>query len=102
MVGGPPPEEWCGVEGAVSEIPRALRLNANQHRCALNVIVKTHHTLLTGAEYLSMREFRAGSVTITFGSPEEQAVADYRKRGLSYCTDHNSSRRTFFLLNFRS
>ena len=31
-----------------------------------------------------MREFRAGSVAITPGSPEEQAVADNRERGLSY------------------
>ena len=31
-----------------------------------------------------MREFRAGNIAIKPGSPEEQAVADYRERGLSY------------------
>ena len=40
--------------------------------------------MLTGAEYDPMREFRAGSVATTPGSPEEQAVADNRERGLSY------------------
>ena len=74
-------EEW---RGAGSTVARALRLNANQRRRVLNVIVKMHHALLTGAEYDSMREFRAGSVAIKFGSPEEQAVTDYRESGLSY------------------
>ena len=46
--------------------------------------MKTHHALLTGAEYDSMHGFRAGSVAIKSGSPEEQAAADYRERGLSY------------------
>ena len=59
-------------------------VNANQHRRVLNVIVKTHHALLTSAEYDSMREFRGDSVAIKSGSPEEQAVADYRERSLSY------------------
>ena len=31
-----------------------------------------------------MRKFRAGSVAIKSGSPEEQAVTDYRELGLSY------------------
>ena len=43
-----------------------------------------HHILLTGAKYDSMFEFCAGSVAIKSGSPEEQTVADYRERGLSY------------------
>ena len=84
VLGAPPPEDWRGEGGTVSEIARALRLNTNQHRRVLNVIVRTHHALLTGAEYDSMREFRAGSVAITPGSLEEQAVADNRERGLSY------------------
>ena len=84
MLGTPLPEERRGAGGTVSQTARALCLNANQHRRVLNVIIKTHHTLLTSAKYDSMREFRAGSVAIKSGSPEEQAVADYRERGLSY------------------
>ena len=64
-------EEWRGTGGTVSEIARAVCLNANKHRRVLNVIVKTHHALLTSAEYDSMREFRAGSVAVKSGSPEE-------------------------------
>ena len=79
-----PPEKWRGAGGTVSEIARAFRLNANQHRRVLNVIGKTHHALLTGAEYVLMREFHASSVAIKSGSPEEQVVTDYRERGLSY------------------
>ena len=82
--GAPPPEEWRGVDGTVSDIARALHLNANQHRPVLNVIVKTHHALLTGAEYDLMCKFRAGSIAIKSGSPEKQAAADYCERGLSY------------------
>ena len=56
----------------------------NQHRLVLNVIVKMHHALLTGTKYDSMREFFASSAAIKSGSPEEQALADYRECGLSY------------------
>ena len=84
VLGASPPEEWHGVGGTVSKIACALCLYANQHWRVLNVIVKTHHALLTGAEYDSMCEFRAGSVAIKSGSPEEQAATDYRKRCLSY------------------
>ena len=79
----PPPEEWCDAGGTVSAIARALRLNANQHRRVLNLTVKTHHALLTDAEYKSMREFRADSVAIKSGSPVEQTVADYVSRAWS-------------------
>ena len=48
-----------------------LCLNANRHRRVLNVIINTHHALLTDAEYDSMREFRAGSVAIKSGSQED-------------------------------
>ena len=70
VLGAPPPEEWRGEGGTVSEIARALRLNKNQRRRVLNVIVRTHHAMLTGAEYDSMREFRAGSVVIKLDSVE--------------------------------
>ena len=71
VLGAPPPEDWRGKGDMVSEITPALRLNTNQHRRVLNIIVKTHHALLTGAEYGSMHEFRAGSITIKSVSPEE-------------------------------
>ena len=45
--------------------------------------MRTHHALLTGAKYDSMCEFRAGSVVIKPGSPEEQAVTDYIPRTCS-------------------
>ena len=84
VLGAPLPEEWRGAGGTVSEIARALRLNANQHRLVLNVVVKTHHALLTGAKYDSMRKFFASSAAIKSGSPEEQAIANYRECALSY------------------
>ena len=68
---------WIEIQISFSWIP-------NQHRRVLNVIVKVHHVLLTGAEYDSMCKFRVGSVAIRSGSPEEQAAVDYRERGLSY------------------
>ena len=80
----PPLEDWRGEGRTVSNIARTLRLNTNQHRRVLHIIVRTHHALLTSAEYDSMREFRAGSAAIKPGSLEEQAVADYRERCLSY------------------
>ena len=55
VLGVPPREEWRGAGSTVSEIARALRLNANQHLRVLNVIIKTHCALLTGAEHDSMR-----------------------------------------------
>ena len=50
----PPPEDWNGEGGAVSEIQSALRLKASQRQRILNVIDATHHAHLTGEEYDSM------------------------------------------------
>ena len=76
-------EEWCGEGGTVGKIARALRLNANQYRCILNIIVQTHHA----TDWRRVRinaQFCAGSVAIQPGIPQEQAIADYCKHGFKY------------------
>ena len=67
----------------IGKIARALCLNKNQHRRILDIIVRTHHTMLTGVDYDLMGKLCASSVAIKLGSLEEQAVPDHRKRGLS-------------------
>ena len=76
MLGVPPYEKWRREGDAVNKIALALRLNINQHRRILDVIVKTHYALLTGVGYDSMREFRAGSIANKPDSPEEQTDTD--------------------------
>ena len=68
----------------VSKIARALRPNTNQHRHVLNTAARTHHTLLTGAEYDQRCEFRVSSIAVKSVNPEEYAAADYRVHVLSY------------------
>ena len=80
----PSPEELGGVGGTISEIQSGLNMRRDQRQRILNVVAKTHHALLTGKEYESMREFCVGSKSIKPGRIEEQAVADLRERGLSY------------------
>ena len=80
----PPAEDWHGEGGTISQVTTALEINSNQHQRILNIVAKTHHAMLTGVEYDSMREFRGGSTTIKLGSIEEQTVTDYREQDLSY------------------
>ena len=68
----------------MSQIVRALRLNKNQRKKVLRVIAKTHHSLTVGEARDSTRAFRAGTAFIKDGSKEQQLVADYRERGLSF------------------
>ena len=58
-------------------------MKTSQRQRLLNVIAKTHHAMLMGKEYDSMREFRAGRTSIKPGSVKEKMVADLRERGLS-------------------
>ena len=44
----PPPEDWHGEGGTVSQIARALRLKKSQKQRVINVIAKTHHAMITG------------------------------------------------------
>ena len=44
----PPPEDWHGEGGTVSQIARALRLKKSQKQQIINVIAKTHHAMITG------------------------------------------------------
>ena len=50
----------------------------------MRVIAKTHHSLTVGEAHDSTRAFCAGTAFIKDGSKEQQLVADYRERGLSY------------------
>ena len=72
------------MSDTVSQVASALRLNCNQHRRILNVIVRMHHTMMTSVDCNLMHEFCASSVAIFTGSSQEQAVTDHHKRGLSY------------------
>ena len=80
----PPPEDWKGTGGTITQIRDILKMTIKQHQRIENVIADTHFAYLTGAEYDSAREFRAGTRIIKSGSIEEQMVADLRERGLSY------------------
>jgi len=79
----PPPEEWRGEGGTMSQIVKAMKMNKNQRKKVLRVIAQTHHCLTVGEVYDSKRAFRAGTTFIKDGSKEQQLVADYRERGLS-------------------
>ena len=80
----PPPEDWHGDCGTVSEICTTLKLKKSQRLRVENVIAETHRALLLGEEYDSSRAHRPGTRAIKDGSVEQQMVADCRERGMSY------------------
>ena len=63
----PPPEEWRGAGGSVSQIVGTLRLNKNQRKKVLRVITKTHHSLTVGKDFDATRAYRAGTAFIKDG-----------------------------------
>ena len=83
-----PPEDWNGKVRKVLQIASVLRLKESQSRRIQNVISKTHHSMLAGEEYDSMRYCRVGSKAIQIGSIEHHMVADMCERVVSYteCT----------------
>ncbi len=50
-LGAPPPEQWNGEGGTVSEIVRALSYGKDQGRRGKEVIANYHFTILVGGEY---------------------------------------------------
>ena len=78
----PPPEEWDGRDGTVSQIVSALHLKSSQRKKVLKTITKAHHHMTVGEKYDGERAKRPGKTFIDKGSKEEQFVADYRERGL--------------------
>ena len=46
----PPPEEWRGEGGTVSQIVSALNLTKDQRKKVIRVIAKTHQCLTVGKE----------------------------------------------------
>ena len=78
----PPPEDWNGKDGTVSDVIKGLRLRKGQRRTVHNVLVQTHHCLTTGKVYDGERKASRGATAIKPGTKVEQLVADYRERGL--------------------
>jgi hypothetical protein len=79
----PPPEDWHGEGGTVSEICDGLKMQSDQRRRVRKVIEETHQALLSGKSYDPTKALRAGTTAIKDGTKEQQLVADYRERGLS-------------------
>jgi hypothetical protein len=80
----PPPEDWHGEGGTVSMICEAMKMSKNQRRMIHKVISVTHQCLMTGETYEPMRASVPGTTAIKDGSREQQLIADYRERGLSF------------------
>ena len=72
----PPSKDWGGVNGTLSGIQTNLNMRKGQHQRIINVVAKTHHALITGKEYESMRNFRMGSKSIK--------IKERWERGLGY------------------
>ena len=80
----PPPEDWTGPGGTVSEVIKTLKLSKNLRRKVLTIISQTHRSLLVGTECDLSQAHQAGTRMIADGSEEQQMIANYRERGLSY------------------
>ena len=59
-------------------------MSKNQRRMIHKVISVTHQCLMTGETYEPMRASVPGTTAIKDGSREQQLIADYRERGLSF------------------
>ncbi len=72
----PPPEDWNGEGGAISEICSALNLtNVSQRQRVRNIIADSHSALIAGVEYDSSRAYRPGTRAIEDGSVEQKTLA---------------------------
>jgi hypothetical protein len=80
----PPPDEWRGEGGTISDVIGGLKLKESQRRTVEKVLIATHHSLLKGEEYEPSRKSAPKKRFIEDGSKEQQLVADYREQGLSY------------------
>ena len=61
VLDAPPPEDWKGEGGTISEIISALRLKDSQRQRVMNVIAATHRAHFRGEDYCSMRAYQAGT-----------------------------------------
>ena len=84
IIYAPPPKDWKGKGGTISEIVSTLRSKTSQRQRVEDVIAATHHAHHTGEEYNSMKAFQAGTHAIEDDSIEQQMVANLREQGLSF------------------
>jgi hypothetical protein len=84
----PPPVEWQGEDGTVSEIVRALKLTKNQRKRVLPVITDTRKALLEGDKYDPTRMEQAGSRKIEDGSQEQQMMLTCVSLGVAIQRDN--------------
>jgi hypothetical protein len=82
-IGCPPPEDWHGAGGTISETIKALAMSADERRKVEQVITYTYHSLCRGEEYNEGRASRENVTKTADGSKIQQLIADYREHGLS-------------------
>ncbi|EJK62102.1 hypothetical protein THAOC_17300, partial [Thalassiosira oceanica] len=84
MLRCPPPEEWNGENGSITQIMKDLRLKGSNRRKVKSVIEQTYEKYLKGEYYTGKVKPGAGRpCDIERGSMEEQMLADGKEDGLS-------------------
>ncbi|EJK60897.1 hypothetical protein THAOC_18686 [Thalassiosira oceanica] len=84
MLRCPPPEEWNGENGSITQIMKDLRLKGSNRRKVKSVIEQTYEKYLNGEYYTGKVRPGAGRpCDIERGSMEEQILADGKEDGLS-------------------
>ena len=85
VLNAPPESEWYGDDGTIHLIMEELSIHRGNYRKVKRVITQTWNCLQSNRCYLGRINWKGGHQTlIQKGSHEEQLVAEFKEKGLSF------------------